>query len=218
MALQLPQPLTAQGLVVTFQPRDVVCDKEVHRQGQLGTAANGICPPLLARDHGGDTCRGAVRVSLGTPCSTVATLGPGPHTPAEASSAPWWLQKSRRRRPSVGRRAQPPLLASTFLLHYSLQCRTAPAQTSLGAWPPQLDDLLWLRVPPSSAPGSLSCHHLPQGEPPGTLSVPPQRYCPLCAPSSLTVSSGTLLPSPCSQRSRRGAFPPQPGGPSRQGQ
>lgn len=95
---------------------------------------------------------------------------------------------------------------------------TAPAQSSLGVWPPHLDDLPWLRVPPSSAPGCLSCHHLPQGEPPGALSVPPQRYCPPCAPSSLTVSSGTLLPSPCSQHSHGGAFPPQPGGPSRQGQ
>ena len=123
MALQFPQPLTARGLVVTFQPRDVVRDEEAHRQGQLGTAADDVCPPLLARDHGGDTCRGAMRVSLTHPAPLLPPRAPGTHVPAEASSAPWWLQKSRRRRLSVGRRAQPPLLASMFPFHYSLQCR-----------------------------------------------------------------------------------------------
>ena len=200
MALQLPQPLTARGLVLTGQPRDVVRDKEVHRQGQLGTAASGVCPPLLARHHGGDACRGAGRVSLGTPCSTVATLAPGPHAPAEASSAPWWLQKSLLWSGGHSLLSLPPCFHFTT---YS-NAGTAPAQSGLGAWPPHLDDLLWLRVPPCSAPGSLSRHHCPRESPQGPLSVPPQRFCPPCAPTSLTVSSGTLLPSPCSQRSQSG--------------
>lgn len=54
MGLQRPQLLPAGGLAVAPQARHVVRDEEVHGRVQPDAAARSSCPPLPARDHGGD--------------------------------------------------------------------------------------------------------------------------------------------------------------------
>ena len=53
--LQAPQLLTARVLLLTFHPRDLLCDDIGHRPGQLGPAGQGSRSPLLAGDNGGHT-------------------------------------------------------------------------------------------------------------------------------------------------------------------
>lgn len=87
VGLQLLEPLTARGLAVTLQPRDMVGDEEIHWQGQLGAAANSCCSPLLARDDGEDIYgepRGGEHV---TGC--ILSISPRPPVPFPAVSASW---------------------------------------------------------------------------------------------------------------------------------
>lgn len=183
MGLQRPQLLTAGGLAVAPQSRHVVRDEEVHRRGQPDAAARSSCPPLPARDHGGDVCGDSH--GRGTSLST-------PPSPA-----------ARRRRAGGGQQqACPPLLSAPARVPSTHpQPRAAPAPeaqavpptavSALGQRPPFL-----VSVPPAASPppghGSL-CGRL-AGDP-LRISAPPE-------PTSqtrgrVTSPSGPRTPSPC---------------------